>query len=129
MTRILVDTSVWIDYFNGKNPRVGVLSDLIDANAVCTNDLILAELVPFIRHAGEPQLAELLTSVEKHEMKIDWNRIVEYQTLNLKKGINKVGLPDLMIVQHVLDHQLTVFAFDKHFELMSRYHDYEIYKI
>ena len=129
MSQILVDTSVWVDYFNGKNPKAGMLSDLIDGNAICTNDLILAELIPFIRHAGESKLVELLASVEKHEIKIDWRRIIEYQTLNLKKGINKVGIPDLIIVQHALDHQLTLFTFDKHFELMSKIHDYEVYKV
>jgi hypothetical protein len=42
MTKILVDSSVWIDYFNGNNPKSDILSDLIDSNAICINDLILA---------------------------------------------------------------------------------------
>ena len=129
MSQILVDTSVWIDYFNGRNPKANILSGLIDGNAICTNELILAELVPFVRHSGESKLAELLASVEKHEMKIDWHRIMEYQALNLKKGINKVGIPDLILVQHIIDHRLTLFTFDKHFELMSKVHGYEVYKV
>lgn len=129
MSQILVDTSVWVDYFNGKNPKAGALSDLIDGNALCTNDLILAELVPFIRHSGEAKLIELLYAVQKHELTIDWRRILDYQTLNLRKGTNKVGISDLIIVQQVIDLQLTLFAFDQHFELMSKYHDYEMYKI
>ena len=45
---VLVDTSVWIEYF-----RTGINSEkldfLIDENLVVLNDLILAELVPSLR--------------------------------------------------------------------------------
>ncbi|NOX90781.1 MAG: PIN domain-containing protein [Calditrichaeota bacterium] len=41
---VLVDSSVWIDYF-----RAGIksekLDELIDENLICTKDIILAELV------------------------------------------------------------------------------------
>jgi len=44
---ILVDTSVWIDYF-----RSGKYSDklnlLIDSHRIVVNDLILTELIPFL---------------------------------------------------------------------------------
>ncbi len=43
---VLVDTSIWIEYFrNGNNFEK--LDCLIDENQVVTNDLILAELTPF----------------------------------------------------------------------------------
>ena len=45
---VLVDTSVWIEYFkNGNN--LDKLDFLIDENLVLINDLILSELVPFLR--------------------------------------------------------------------------------
>ncbi len=40
---VLVDTSVWIDYFRTGN-QSAELDDLIDENVIVTNDLILAEL-------------------------------------------------------------------------------------
>ena len=45
---VLVDTSIWVEYFrNGNN--AARLDLLIDENLVVTNDLILAELIPFLK--------------------------------------------------------------------------------
>ena len=45
---ILVDSSVWIDYFrDGKNSER--LDHFIDENLIVTNDLILTELIPFLK--------------------------------------------------------------------------------
>jgi hypothetical protein len=45
MSRVLVASSVWIDYFSsGRNSDA--LSGLIDNNRICINDIILAELIP-----------------------------------------------------------------------------------
>ena len=42
---ILVDSSVWIDYFRGgKNSEI--LDQFIEENLICINDLILAEIIP-----------------------------------------------------------------------------------
>ncbi|HBM14957.1 MAG TPA: hypothetical protein DD381_01185 [Lentisphaeria bacterium] len=40
MKNILVDSSVWIDFFKDGTAS-NELSDLIDKNLICTNDLIL----------------------------------------------------------------------------------------
>lgn len=45
---VLVDTSVWIEYFRSGN-NFEKLDFLIDENLVVTNDLILAELIPFLK--------------------------------------------------------------------------------
>ena len=51
---VLVDTSLWVDYFrSGKNQSR--LEQLIDENLIVTNDLILAELTPFLKVRGGPQ--------------------------------------------------------------------------
>jgi predicted nucleic acid-binding protein len=131
MTRVLVDSSVWIHYFNGESmgthSQTNLLSDLIDGNQVCTNDLILTELLPFIRHAGEKKLANLLLSIEKYAIQIDWERVMHAQEINLKHGINKVGIPDLILLQNVLDNHLSLFTLDKHFTLMKKYHPLRLY--
>ena len=45
---VLVDTSVWIDYFR-IGTRSAELDDLIDENIIVTNDLIFAELISFLK--------------------------------------------------------------------------------
>ena len=41
---VLVDSSVWIEYFKGNELALPV-NTLIDFNNLCVNDLILAELI------------------------------------------------------------------------------------
>ena len=42
----LIDSSAWIEYFKG-NQKYTFLDNLINTNAICTNDIILTELLPF----------------------------------------------------------------------------------
>lgn len=115
---ILVDTSVWIDYFrNGST--ADALDKLIESDMICINDVILSELLPSINQRHEEELKELLLSFPKLQMKIDWNEIVFMQTKNLHNGINKVGLPDLMIAQNAIQNNVTLFSCDKHFQLIK----------
>ena len=45
---VLVDTPIWIDYFRG-GESCKEMDFLIDENLIVTNELILAELVPYLK--------------------------------------------------------------------------------
>ena len=128
MKNVLVDSSIWIDYFSGK-PEVTILDQLIDHNLICVNGLILAELIPALKLKKQYRLIELLNAVEEIPITIDWQKIIEYQYSNLKHGINKVGISDLIVLQNVIDHDLTLFSADKHFSLMQPHIKFLLYKI
>ena len=115
---VLVDTSVWIEYFKG-SPRAAVLNDLIDSNNIWLNDLILSELIPSINHKKENSLKEMLFCITRSDLHINWNQIIYMQTQNLQHGINNVGIPDLIILQNAIDNNLQFFSYDKHFKLMA----------
>ena len=123
---VLVDTSIWIDYF-----RSGVESSnldiLIDENLIVINDLILAELIPFLRMRKQTALIALLNSVEKSILAIEWEKIIELQFLCLQHGINNVGIPDLIVVQNALESSLSIYTLDKHFKLISKHTRLELY--
>ena len=114
----LVDTSVWIDCFHGRQ-YMETVNELIDLHELCTNDVILAELIPSINHRREFDLKELLLSVPKLQLRIDWDGLVSMQTENLRNGINKVGLADLMIAQNAMQNGIPLFSGDRHFQLMA----------
>jgi len=118
MNFVLVDTSVWVAFFKGDD-NSKILIPLLDSNRVCINDLVLAELVPSLNHRKESQIVEMLRTVERTTLKIVWSQIVEMQTMNLRNGINKVGVPDLIIAQNALQHDIPILSFDKHFQLMK----------
>jgi len=124
---VLVDSSVWIEYFKG-NDSVLPLNELIDSNNLCINDLILAELLPSINHKNENDLKELLLAIEKIDMEIDWHQIISMQTKNLRNGINKVGISDLIIIQNAIESNIELYTIDKHFDLMSKIHELKLYR-
>ena len=48
---LVVDTSVWVDYFNGvENPQTDFLHSILDANPILIGDLILTEVLQGFRH-------------------------------------------------------------------------------
>ncbi len=86
---ILVDTSIWIDYFkSGANSTK--LDDLLEDNRVFINDIILAELVPFLVIKKQHHIVELLRSITLLSLKIDWAEIIQWQIACLNTGINGV---------------------------------------
>jgi predicted nucleic acid-binding protein len=122
----MIDTSIWIDYFHGKESALP-LNDLIESNNLCINDIILTELLPSIEHKNEFELKELVLSVHKVRLDIDWNELRNMQIHNYKNGINDVGVPDLIIVQNILRNGLKVYANEKHFKMMSTIFGFELY--
>ncbi len=124
--KVLVDSSVWIKYF--KNGNIHVLDRLIEEDLVCINEIILTELVPFLIHHGHKETAEELNALELIPLNIDWSIVRDYQLINLKNGINKVGVPDLIILQQVISEKISLFSFDKHFELMKAHLNFDLFK-
>ena len=122
----IIDSSAWIEFFKG-NKKYYFIKDLIYSNAICTNDIILTELLPSIMHKKENNLAELLNSITKYAISINWQEIQNIQILNLKHGNNKIGISDIIIVQNCMQNNLKLIAEDKHFMAMGKYIPFEIY--
>lgn len=118
--RVLLDSSVWIAYFRGVG-HLTTVDWLIEEGLIVSNDLILAELAPPLLVRGERRLVGLLREVERVPLTIDWGGIVEMQVTCIRNGINKVGVPDLIIAQHAIQNDLTLFSLVRHFALMSRH--------
>lgn len=125
MQEILIDSSVWIDYFKyGKN---GFLDDLIREDFVVTNEIILTELIPYCMKIGQHELVESLQSLPLLPLNIDWQIIQLMQFKNLENGINGVGIPDLIILQQVIDRRIVLWTADKHFYAMQACFNFELF--
>lgn len=123
--QVLVDSSVWIDYFKDGG-RSEILDYLIDENIVVTNDLILAELIPFLRMRNQRKVVRLLETLKKLSMDIIWDEIIEYQYRCLKNGVNGIGLPDLVIAQNAKQHHAEIYTLDNHFAMMKNVLELEL---
>jgi predicted nucleic acid-binding protein len=117
--KVLVDSSIWVAYFRTGN-REEILDNLIDENLIVTNELILTELVPFLKVQNKLRLIRHLQAIEKLTLNIDWDYIIDLQTKCLKKGINGIGIPDLIIAQNAIEHKAIVFTEDKHFLALKK---------
>ncbi|MFC1724542.1 PIN domain-containing protein [candidate division KSB1 bacterium] len=124
---ILVDTSVWIDYFKtGVNSSF--LDTLIDENLIVTNDIILAEIIPFLKIKKQSKLIRLLHNVKKLNLKIDWEEIILFQVKCLNSGIYGIGIPDLIIVQNAKQTNCEIYSLDKHFKIIQPILDIDIFE-
>lgn len=115
---VLVDTSIWIEYLRiGNNSEK--LDFLIDENLIVINDLILAELIPSLRLRNQREIVKLLYNINKLELFINWDQIIEFQFICLKNGLNGIGIPDLIVAQNAKQNNCEIYSLDNHFKLMK----------
>ncbi len=122
--RVLIDSSVWIEYFN--NGGIEKLDRLIEEDLACINELILTELAPALMLKNETDTLEGLQAISMIPLNVDWEIVRDYQIMNIRNGINKVGIPDLIILQQIIDEKITLFSFDKHFSLMQNHLNFDL---
>ncbi len=125
---VLVDTSVWVEYFRNGN-SFEQLDFLIDENLVVTNDLILSELIPFLKIRNQRKLISLLNKIYKFEIMMNWEQLVEFQYKCLNNGINSIGIPDLIIAQNAKQNYCSIYSLDKHFNLMKEVLEIEVFDV
>ncbi|MBN2652303.1 MAG: PIN domain-containing protein [Spirochaetales bacterium] len=124
---VLIDTSGWVEFFNG-NEATQQLNELIESNTICTNNLILTELLPPILHQQESELKHLMLSINRLPMSVDWSEIIRMQHKNITHGINNIGITDMIIMQNALQHNVEIFTFNQDLHLIADIHGLEIYK-
>ena len=125
--KVLVDSSVWIDYFRtGRGDNR--LDGLIDENIVTINDLILCEIVPYLKLRNQSRIIELLNAIERTELTIHWNQLIDWQYRCLQQGLNGLGIPDLIIAQNAIQHRCTLYSLDRHFEIIKDIANIELFK-
>lgn len=116
---ILVDTSVWIDYFNGKNnPCTDILDTSLIEGMVAIGDLIFLEILQGFRNDKDYQLArKTLSLLDQYEMLGNSMALAcaeNYRALR-KKGITIKKTADVIIATFCIKNQLPLLFSDKDF--------------
>ena len=122
--KVLVDSSVWIAYFKGQ--QTNTLDKLLTEYLICTNELILSELLPLLEKNNQKEIIDALLALPIVSLNLNWHVLRQMQIENLKQGVNKVGIPDLIILQQVIDRKIPFLTFDKHFKLMNEFFEFEL---
>ncbi|MFM7370100.1 MAG: PIN domain nuclease [Sphaerospermopsis kisseleviana] len=116
---IIVDSSVWIDYFNGvETPETNKLDTLLGVEQTAIGDLILTEVLQGFRaDEGYQTAKELLTSLQIFEMlglNIAMKSVDNYRFLR-KRGITIRKTADVIIATFCIENQNQLLFSDKDF--------------
>lgn len=116
---ILVDTSVWIDYFNGvRNPQTDLLDSSIVEGVVAIGDLIFLEILQGIRNDKDyRQAKESLLTLEQYEMfgqEMAEKCADNYRALR-KKGITIRKTSDVIIATFCIENHFPLLFLDRDF--------------
>jgi predicted nucleic acid-binding protein len=122
---VVVDTTVWIDYFNGvRSPQVERLDRLLGERLLVIGDLILAELLQgFASDADAQQAVELLQPLEFAEMAgrdVAVESARNYRRLR-SKGATVRKTMDMLIGTFCLMHDHELLHDDRDFDVMARH--------
>ena len=116
---ILVDTSVWIDYFNGvENKESLALDDALLEGTVALGDLILLEILQGFRRDQDYERArQLLGTLDRYELlgyQLAARGADNYRALR-RKGITVRRTADLIIATFCIEHRIPLLFRDRDF--------------
>lgn len=126
--KILVDTSVWIEFFRKKAPYHKAILEVIDSRRICCTGIVLAELIQGAKSQKEHDvLKEFLYVFDfLHDSNELWEKAGELSfSLRLKGKI--VGLADCYISVVASSNNVKLFTLDKHFEIISKETKLDLY--
>ena len=117
---IFVDSSVWIDYFNGiQSIETNKLDSLLGSEPVGLGDLVLIEVLQGFKHDRDYNTAkDLLTSLSVFELGGQEMAIKSANNFRFlrKKGITIRKTIDVIIATYCIENDFSLLHSDKDFE-------------
>lgn len=122
---ILVDSSVWIDFFRGvATPQVETLDRLLGAEPLAVGDLILAEVLQGFRGEKEfNQARKLLLTLEQVDVggqEIAIQAARNFRTLR-ERGVTIRKTIDTLIATRCIESDITLLFSDRDFDPFVEY--------
>ena len=113
---ILVDSSVWIDYFNGTvTPESTQLDVMLGVQAICVGDLILAEVLRGFRHNKDFKTAKALAGKRIAIKSAENYRLLRAKGITIRKTI------DTLIATFCIENNLPLLHSDKDFQAFHQH--------
>ena len=122
---IFVDSSVWVDYFNGRSSaETNYLDELLGKEPIVVGDLVLIEVLQGFRRDSDYNTAKkLLTSLEVFTLggqEIAIKSAANFRLLR-KKGITVRKTIDVLIATFCIERELSLLHSDKDFDPFHEY--------
>ena len=121
-TKIIVDTSVWIEFFRHAESAVSLhVRSLLRSRQVILVGMVLAEIIQGVRNSREAKIVrQHFAALPFMEASRDaWERAGEISAGLRKNGIT-IPLSDLLIAAVALSEACEVFTLDPHFESVPK---------
>jgi predicted nucleic acid-binding protein len=130
---ILIDSSVWIAYFNGKTtPQTDWLDAALGKEIIVIGDIILVEVLQGFKNDGDFRQAKVLLSSFPFMEMLGKELAVEcaenYRLLR-KKGVTVRKTIDVMIGTFCIHHNLTLLHDDQDFVPLVKHLKLKVIKI
>ena len=130
---ILVDSSVWIDYFNGnKTPQTDWLDSVLGRSPLVIGDLILTEVLQGFQSDKDFKIArDLLLSIPFMPMggrALALESAANYRLLR-KKGLTVRKTMDVIIGTFCIHYRLPLLHDDRDFDPMVKFLGLEIINV
>ncbi len=122
---MFVDTSVWVDYFNGvDNPATALLDASLGVERIVVGDIVLAEVLSGFRSESDFRTAgDLLTRFDIHPVLGQAMAIRSARNYRLlrKRGVTVRKTIDVIIATYCIEEKLPLLHRDRGFEPFSRH--------
>ena len=122
---ILVDSTVWIDYFNGRiTPETDYLHQILGDGEIVVGDIIMGEVLQGFRRDQDFEAAQQALSKFRQVNVVDMDVAVQsahnYRSLR-KRGVTVRKTIDCFIATYAIIHDLPLLHCDKDFDPFERY--------
>ncbi|MBI4385936.1 MAG: PIN domain-containing protein [Elusimicrobia bacterium] len=131
MSRILVDSSVWVEMFRMADfPEVQALGRLSQEGLLCTNGLIRAEILSGARSQKQfDKLNDLFSALTLLADPPDlWDKIAKARYRLARKGF-QAGIADLIVGVSAAYHRKPLWTLDKAFLQLKVVLGFELFSI
>ncbi len=122
---ILVDSSVWIDFFNGRTSReTDLLDDFLSSDLLLTGDIILAEVLQGFRTESDFRRAR--RALDRLEFRPMLGRAIALKSavndrLLRAKGITVRKTIDMLIATFCIEHGHELLHADRDFDPIQQH--------
>ena len=122
---VIVDTSVWIDFFNGKiDEQTDKLNELLTSENLIIGDIILAEILQGFKSDRDFNTAKnILNELPCYAISSKKIAIKSSENFRLlrKKGITVRKTIDMLIGTFCIENNIPLLHSDKDFQPMQKY--------
>ncbi len=128
--RVLIDTSVWIDYFKGRDDQFAEKVDaVLNLSDVYVPKVVIAELIQGAKSEKEILVIEEFIGAFNiiDHTEDTWLKAGRLSFLMKRKGITVANVVDCYIAMIAHENNCKIFSLDEHFKKIKRFLKIELF--